>query len=99
MNRFHFWFFSICLICVYPLESLKSNAIIRNNNNDMESQDGKRRNRPPVFKDKWDDPNPQSVIVGASGLFILNCSVGGRPSPKLKWFKNSQEINSPNDRP
>lgn len=55
--------------------------------------------RKPEFKFPWNDPQVQVEHAYAAMTAKLNCSVKGRPRPKMTWFRNGVEITSENDRP
>ena len=77
------------------------NSKLKPNNNDViESHSSTyKKNRAPTFKREWNDPDPMYVHEFAAKKFSLNCSVKGRPRPRVKWYKNNEEIQNGEDRP
>ena len=76
------------------------NSKLKPKNNDViESHSSYKKNRAPTFKREWNDPDPMYVHEFAAKKFSLNCSVKGRPRPRVKWYKNNHEILNGADRP
>ena len=76
-----------------------NNSKLKPNNNDVNESHSNKKNRAPTFKREWNDPDPMYVHEFAAKKFSLNCSVKGRPRPRIKWYKNNQEILKGEDRP
>ena len=57
-----------------------------------------KKNRPPVFKFDWNDPDVQHVHSYAAMTAILNCSAKGWPRPQVIWYKDGEELIIPEQR-